>query len=104
LPEVWKEIEGRELYAAESLEKEGFIHCSFVGQLKGVLERYYPDAETVILLEIDPEKLQAKIKLEESTDDELFPHIYGEINLDAVVSVSVRNSSGAQNSDAGYVH
>ena len=85
LPKVWKEVEEDELYEAESLSKEGFIHCSFAEQIEDVLDRYYSEAETVVVLKIDPEKLDAKLVNEPSTDDEIYPHIYGKINRDAIV-------------------
>ncbi len=39
----------------------------------------------LLLLKIDPNKLKAPLKLEEGQPGELFPHLYGELNLDAVV-------------------
>jgi uncharacterized protein (DUF952 family) len=41
VPEVWESVGGRPFYEAESLATEGFIHCSFAGQLDAVLDRYY---------------------------------------------------------------
>jgi len=88
LPEKWAGDEN--FYEAESLTTEGFIHCSFAGQLDGVLERYYSGRERVIILEIDPEKLTSKLVAEPSTNNEIYPHIYGPINIDAVVGVEER--------------
>ncbi|MCB1025712.1 MAG: DUF952 domain-containing protein [Acidobacteria bacterium] len=90
LPEVWGKIKGADSYEAESLETEGFIHCSFAGQLDAVLERYYSDAESVVILEIDSEKLTSKLVNEPSTNDEIYPHIYGAINLNAVKNTERR--------------
>ena len=90
LPDVWADFEGAKWYAAESLETEGFIHCSFESQIEGVLERYYSGVKMVLLLEIDPKKLDSELRLEKSTNDELFPHIYGKINLDSVLDVTKR--------------
>ena len=90
LPEVWKEFEGEEFYSAESLASEGFIHCSFENQLEGVLERYYSGGGKVLVLEIDSEKLVSKLVNEPSTNDEIYPHIYGKINKKAIVDVKTR--------------
>lgn len=90
LPEVWEEFKNREFYKAESLDTEGFIHCSFVQQIEGVLERYYKGVNEVLILEIDSDKLTSKLVNEPSTNDEVYPHIYGEINVDAVVGVEER--------------
>lgn len=89
LPEVWAAFDG-DLYEAESLGSEGFIHCSFENQLDGVLQRYYSGAESVVLLEIDSDKLTSKLVNEPSTNDEIYPHIYGPINRDAIIEFEER--------------
>jgi len=90
LPEKWAEAANRGFYAAESLAAEGFIHCSFAEQLDDVLKRYYSDASRVTILEIDPRKLMAMVVEEQSTNNEVYPHIFGPINIDAVVGVEER--------------
>jgi uncharacterized protein (DUF952 family) len=50
-PEVWEEYKNEKFYEAESLRKENFIHCSFAEQLDRVLQRYYKDADKVLILE-----------------------------------------------------
>jgi uncharacterized protein (DUF952 family) len=74
-------------YVAPSLETEGFIHCSEKQQVEGVLERYYKGKSDLLKLVIDPGKLSSEVKYELAPSiNENFPHIYGPINLDAVVS------------------
>lgn len=90
LPDAWKESESQPHYAAASLETEGFIHCSFVDQLEAVLDRYYKAAGDVLILSIDTEKLTSKLVSEPSTNNEIYPHIYGKINRDAVVAIEAR--------------
>jgi uncharacterized protein (DUF952 family) len=90
LPDAWKEYDGQPEYSAASLETEGFIHCSFAGQLDAVLDRYYRDAGDVLILTIDTEKLTSKLVNEPSTNNEIYPHIYGKINRDAIVAVETR--------------
>ncbi len=93
LPQVWEEYRDSETYKAESLATEGFIHCSFQNQLDGVLKRYYSGVDKVLLLEIDSEKLTSKLVNEPSTNDEIYPHIYGAINRDAIVNITPRTLS-----------
>ena len=77
-------------YECESLQTEGFIHCCRQEQLAGVLERYYQGASNLQLLEIVSDKLDAKLVYENTMGgDELFPHIYGPINMNAVIAISV---------------
>lgn len=89
LPEVWKAFD-TELYRHASLETEGFIHCSFASQLEAVIGRYYSGVPHVIVLEIETEKLMSRTLKEPSTNNEIYPHIYGPINRDAIVGAKER--------------
>ena len=86
--EEWQNARQQGFYKAGSLEIEGFIHCSKVEQVAGVLERYYKDQTGLLLLHIDESKLTAPLKYELAPSvNEEFPHIYGRLNLEAVVEV-----------------
>lgn len=89
-PEVWEEFKTEDFYEAASLNTEGFIHCSFAEQLEGVLQRYYKDQEKVLILTIEPEILTSKLVNELSTNNEIYPHIYGKINRDAIIDIKER--------------
>ena len=90
LPAVWERFKSKPSYQPESLTTEGFIHCSYASQLDGVLERYYGGVEKVVILTIDTDKLLSKLVKEASTNNELFPHIYGRLNINSVVDVEER--------------
>lgn len=92
LPERWAQFETKEFYEAESLETEGFIHCSYENQLPGVIERYYKSVAQILILTIDPEKLSSDLVLEESTGGEFYPHIYGPLNKSAIIDIKPRNA------------
>ena len=96
LPEEWERSEGRPSYQPAGLAAEGFIHCSFEGQVEGVLKRYFADRERVLVLKIDTNKLLSKLVKEPSTGGELFPHVYGRLNRSAVVDVTERILSNAE--------
>jgi uncharacterized protein (DUF952 family) len=84
----WQNALQRGFYEASSLAPEGFIHTSKAEQVAGVLERYYKDQNDLLLLHIDETKLTAPLKYELAPSvNEEFPHIYGPLNLDAVVKV-----------------
>ena len=93
LPEAWETVKHNSTYSASSLETEGFIHCSYDHQLDGVIERYYSTAPELVILKLDIGKLTSKLVSEPSTGGEVYPHIYGPINLDAVVDTEVRTAS-----------
>jgi len=72
-------------YRCASLDSEGFIHCCDRHQLAGVVNRYYQDSDDVQLMLLDPDKLQYPLIRENTMGgSELFPHIYGIINKEAV--------------------
>lgn len=74
-------------YEASSLQSEGFIHMSTKDQVSGVLQRYYSGVNDLILLHVDETKLIAPLKYERSPSlQQDFPHVFGRLNLDAVVS------------------
>jgi uncharacterized protein (DUF952 family) len=88
----WQTAQGRGIYHSPSLEQEGFIHCSKRSQILNVANRRYHGQRGLVLLCISPLKVDAAIRHEAATDTngggrERFPHIYGELNLDAVVDV-----------------
>ena len=71
-----------------SLAEEGFIHCSRDdAQALAVAKRLYAGQSVMVLLEVDTEKLLAPVKREASRSGEIYPHIYGPLNADAVVGV-----------------
>ena len=90
LPQVWERFKDRPSYQPDSLATEGFIHCSYPNQLDTVLKRYFRRVEKVVILKIDTDKLLAKLVKEPSTNDEIYPHIYGRLNHSAVVDVEER--------------
>lgn len=84
----WQNALQQGFYEAPSLALEGFIHTSKAEQVAGVLERYYKGQTGLLLLHIEENKLTAPLKYELAPSvNEEFPHIYGALNLDAVVKV-----------------
>jgi len=93
--EAWLAAVKKDIYHADSLSTEGFIHCSKPSQIVGVANTFYHGQRGLILLVIDPSKLESELKWEppaepeptHAREGELFPHIYGPLNLDAVIEV-----------------
>lgn len=73
--------------APDSLFTEGFIHCSNAEQVPDTIERFFSDAEHIIILELNRDTFGASLKDEPSLNHGTFPHIYRAIQLDEVVSV-----------------
>jgi uncharacterized protein (DUF952 family) len=72
--------------AGRTLEEEGFIHCSQASQVGPVASRFSAGRSGLVLLTIDTERLRSEVRYEAPPEsDELFPHIYGPLNTDAVI-------------------
>ena len=70
-----------------SLEEVGFIHCSFAHQVQGVADLFYRGRDDVVVLVIDPTRVGADIRVERTDGSEQqFPHLYGPLPLEAVIS------------------
>ncbi len=70
-----------------SLKEEGFIHCSSLEQALNVAQKHFVHEEDVLLLTIDPTLLKAETKYESASNGQEYPHVYGVINVDAIVEV-----------------
>ncbi len=88
-PAAWEQAQRDGSYTADSLRTEGFIHCSDPHQVLAVANIRFTGRTDLILLWLDAARVAAPIRyenLEGGTD--LFPHIYGALNLDAVIAVT----------------
>lgn len=83
----------------ETLEQVGFIHCSRAGQTAGVAERFFGGAGPLVRLYIDRARVHAAV-VDDPVAGERFPHVYGPLNLDAVIATSPTDPQRA--ADAGW--
>ena len=89
----WQEAVRRNRYEPASLKTEGFVHCSTREQALSTANRYFRGQPDLVLLCIEPARLAAELRLEAPSNPhderarELFPHVYGPINLEAVTQV-----------------
>ena len=90
---AWQEARERGDYRADSLQTEGFIHCSTEVQVVPVYKKFYKGQSDLLVLVIEPALLTSELKWEAPSggtpppgvsEGVLFPHVYGPINLDAV--------------------
>ncbi len=85
----WDEAKQKGFYEADTLASEGFMHCSTEDQVAGVLDRYYQGRTGLVKLTIQKDKVERPLIFElAGSINELFPHIHGQLNLDAVVAVT----------------
>lgn len=73
-------------YTAQSLEQEGFIHCSTRDQVLRSAARFFGGRTGLVLLCIDAQRIASLLRYE-AADGEAFPHCYGPIPLDSIPAV-----------------
>jgi len=91
----WDSARAGGSYAPPSLAGEGFIHCSTIAQIAHTANRHFRGQRGLAVLCIDESRLKAELKYEppmpalnkNENPGGLFPHLYGPLNLDAVVRV-----------------
>ena len=67
--------------------RDGFIHLSAGHQVPVTLAKYFVGQRDLVLLVVDPGRLGEGLRWEPSRGGELFPHLYGPLDLDHVISV-----------------
>jgi uncharacterized protein (DUF952 family) len=91
--DAWEACASSGYYKPSSLDSEGFIHCSTAEQTVETANRYFHGRRDLVLLCIDESKTEAKVKFEapagvnDRRAGSLFPHIYGPLNVSAVIRV-----------------
>lgn len=82
--EQWKRARLDGVYRGDTVDSQGFIHCSTPEQVVKVANALFHGQESLILLYIDADRVESEIRYE-GTGGEKYPHIYGPLNVDAVV-------------------
>ena len=82
---AWQAAQTAGRYEGDTLHTEGFIHCSKRDQFMRVANARFQGRTDLLLLEINPELLKSELRVEESEPGNFYPHIYGALNLDAVI-------------------
>jgi dUTP pyrophosphatase len=73
---------------APSLMEEGFLHGSAtVEQCLAVANRKYGQVKHLAALVVDTKKLTSKLQYDRAKDGQLYPHIYGPLNREAITGV-----------------
>jgi uncharacterized protein (DUF952 family) len=85
---AWARAQETGAYTADSIDTEGFIHCSEPQQVVWVANTRFRGRTDLVLLHIDPSRLDAAVRYENlEGGEELFPHVYGPIPVSAVIEV-----------------
>src|SRR5579872_2785482 len=85
---AWCEAERQGIFRGNDDDiRDGFIHFSAASQVAQTARKHFFKQTDLLLIAVDADALGDRLRWERSRDDELFPHLYGELDLGAVVSV-----------------
>jgi uncharacterized protein (DUF952 family) len=83
----WRAAEAAGVYRGSSQDKaDGFIHFSTASQIVESAARHRAGQDDLMLLAVDPGQLGDALRWEKSRGGQLFPHLYGDLPLEAVVT------------------
>ncbi|HUY99366.1 MAG TPA: GNAT family N-acetyltransferase [Thermomicrobiaceae bacterium] len=85
--QAWERAAAGAPYRGDTLDREGFIHCSTPAQVVRVADAFYRGRPDLVLLCVDPARLSSELRWEAAPDGQRFPHVYGPIDRAAVVAV-----------------
>jgi uncharacterized protein (DUF952 family) len=83
---LWREAEAAGFLRGMPIdEKDGYIHFSAADQVAETLRLHFSGAEDLVLAAVDTARLTGDLRFEPSRGGALFPHLYGELPLSAVL-------------------
>jgi len=79
----WQQASAETIYDGSTDDRrDGFIHFSTQAQLEGTLNKYYRGEKHVNIFAFSAKDFSAdSLRWEPSRGDDLFPHLYGSLNL-----------------------
>jgi uncharacterized protein (DUF952 family) len=85
---AWREAERQGVYrgSADDL-RDGFIHFSTAAQVPETARKHFLGQTALFLVEVEEAALGNSLRWERSRNEQLFPHLYGELDLGAVTAV-----------------
>jgi len=91
---AWEAAQDSGIFRSPEFDQFGFIHCSTPEQVVLVANAFFAGQSGLMMLVIDPARLKSPVRWEPPhatgrlpsfTEGTVFPHVYGPINVDAVV-------------------
>ena len=85
---AWREAERQGAFrgSADDL-RDGFIHFSTASQVGETAKKHFAGQTGLFLIAVDADALGDAVRWEPSRNDEMFPHLYGELDLGTVTGV-----------------
>lgn len=84
----WREAERAGVYSGSAVDhRDGFIHFSSAGQAAETAAKHFAGQRDLVLVSVDAANLGKRLKWEPSRGGALFPHLYGTLELTAVLRI-----------------
>jgi uncharacterized protein (DUF952 family) len=84
----WHEAEHAGAYRGSAVDRnDGFIHFSTAEQAAETASKWFTGQHDLVLVAVDGDALGTRLKWEPSRGGALFPHLYGDLQLSAVLRV-----------------
>lgn len=87
----WVDFERERVFRGAPVDiADGYIHLSTAEQLDGTIAKYFADCGPLMIAEVDLLLLGDAVRWEPARGGDLFPHLYAELPIHAVVSLQKR--------------
>ena len=81
----WETAQTQGIYeGSEADQKDGFIHLSAAYQVRATAQKHFSGKADLVLISVREENVGPSLKWEVSRGGDLFPHVYGPLQLDAM--------------------
>ena len=88
----WADFERERVFRGAPVDiADGYIHLSTAEQLEGTIARHFAGQSCLMIAEVDLVQFGDAIRWEESRGGALFPHLYAELPIHAVISLQRRD-------------
>jgi len=85
---LWRQAERDGVFHGAAVDtRDGFIHFSTAAQVDETARKHFFGQTGLFLIEVNADALGDALRWERSRNDELFPHLYGELDLGVVLRV-----------------
>lgn len=81
----WKTAEAAGVFKGVAIDlTDGYIHFSTASQAAETAAKHFSGQTDLLLITINPDALTQELTWEPSRGGALFPHLYGDLNMEAV--------------------
>lgn len=88
----WADFERERVFRGAPVDiADGYIHLSTTEQLEATIAKYFAGQSGLTIAEVDLIQLGDTVRWEPARGGDLFPHIYAELPMHAVVGLQKRD-------------